>query len=238
MQSPWRTVPATASAPHSDGPGTLSSICDACVLLWNTAGAQLLYYCSLFDKSYPTLLQPQGLYSPPVSSLHGFCQARILEWVAISFSRGSSRPRDWTHIPCIARRFSLLSHQGNRTQLILGCYLNPSLVQPVKVSTRNAGDLGSIPGSGRSPGEGNGTPLQYSCLENPMDGGAWWVTAMGSQRVGHNWTTSLPICLLRRTERKECNTSVASVRSRENKRFAKKNVSSNPQSTELLREEC
>ena len=42
-----------------------------------------------------------------------------------------------------------------------------------KVSTCNAGDLGSIPGLERSPGEGNGTPLQYSCLENPMDGGAW-----------------------------------------------------------------
>ena len=42
-----------------------------------------------------------------------------------------------------------------------------------KASTRNAGDLGSIPGSGRSPGKGNGNPLQYSCLENPMDGGAW-----------------------------------------------------------------
>ena len=42
-----------------------------------------------------------------------------------------------------------------------------------KVSGCNAEDLGSIPGSGRSPGEGNGTPLQYSCLENPMDGGAW-----------------------------------------------------------------
>ena len=36
------------------------------------------------------------------------------------------------------------------------------------------GDLGSIPGSGRSDGEGDGNPLQYSCLENPMDGGAWW----------------------------------------------------------------
>ena len=42
-----------------------------------------------------------------------------------------------------------------------------------KASTRNAGDLGSIPGSGRSPGEGNSNPLQYSCLENTMDGGAW-----------------------------------------------------------------
>ena len=42
-----------------------------------------------------------------------------------------------------------------------------------KVSVYNVGDLGSISGSGRFPGEGNGNPLQYSCLENPMDGGAW-----------------------------------------------------------------
>ena len=45
-----------------------------------------------------------------------------------------------------------------------------------KASACNAGDLGSIPGSGRSPGEGNGNPRQYSCLENSMDGGAWWAT--------------------------------------------------------------
>ena len=43
----------------------------------------------------------------------------------------------------------------------------------VKASASSAGDPGSIPGSGRSPGEGNGTPLQYSCLENPMDREAW-----------------------------------------------------------------
>ena len=48
-----------------------------------------------------------------------------------------------------------------------------------KGSTCNAGDPGSIPGLGRSPGEGNGNPLQYSCLENSMDGGAWWVTVHG-----------------------------------------------------------
>jgi len=42
-----------------------------------------------------------------------------------------------------------------------------------RASACNAGDPGSIPGSGRSPGEGNGNPLQYSCLENPMEGGAW-----------------------------------------------------------------
>ena len=48
-----------------------------------------------------------------------------------------------------------------------------------KASAYNAGDPSSIPGSGRSPGEGNGNPLQYSCLENPMDGGAWRATVHG-----------------------------------------------------------
>ena len=46
----------------------------------------------------------------------------------------------------------------------------------VKASACSAGDLGLIPGSGRTPGEGNSNSLQYSCLENPMDGGAWWAT--------------------------------------------------------------
>ena len=48
-----------------------------------------------------------------------------------------------------------------------------------KESACNVGDLGSIPGSGRSPGEGNGYPLQYSGLGNPMDIGAWWASAHG-----------------------------------------------------------
>ena len=55
-----------------------------------------------------------------------------------------------------------------------------------KESACNAGDLGLIPGLGRSSGEGNGNPLQYSCLENPMDTGAWKVTVYGVARVGHN----------------------------------------------------
>ena len=53
----------------------------------------------------------------------------------------------------------------------------------------NAGatrDEGSIPGSGRYPGEGNGNPLQYSCLENPMDKGAWWATVPGVTKVRYN----------------------------------------------------
>ena len=46
----------------------------------------------------------------------------------------------------------------------------------VKNPPTNAGDVGSVPGSGRSPAEGNSNPLQYSCLGNPMDRGAWWAT--------------------------------------------------------------
>ena len=49
----------------------------------------------------------------------------------------------------------------------------------IKASAWNAGDLGSIPGLGRSPGEGNGNPLRYSCLENPMDRGAWEAAVHG-----------------------------------------------------------
>ena len=54
-----------------------------------------------------------------------------------------------------------------------------------KESACNAGNLGSIPGLGRSPGEGNGNPLQYACLENSMDGGAWWATVHRVARVGY-----------------------------------------------------
>ena len=53
------------------------------------------------------------------------------------------------------------------------------LAQMVKASAYNAGDLGSIPGLGRSSGEGNGNPLQFSCLENPMDRGAWQAIVHG-----------------------------------------------------------
>ena len=50
----------------------------------------------------------------------------------------------------------------------------------------NAGEMGSIPGMGRSPREGNGNPLQYSCLENSMDRGAWWTRVHGVTKSQHN----------------------------------------------------
>ena len=203
----------------------------------------------------PNLCDPLK-YSLPDSSVHGIILASILEWVAISSSRGSSQPRDQTHISCISciagRVFThSLTHQGsnsylNGCKLISHCdldfyspmirdtenlfrsllatcifslekYLFRSFAYfsiglcyccccwivgvfyilwvlipyqiydlPVsspfpgfpggsegKASACNAWNLGSIPGSGRSPGEGNSKPLQYPCLENPMDREAW-----------------------------------------------------------------
>ena len=68
----------------------------------------------------------------------------------------------------------------------------PDVAQMVKASGYNVGDLGSIPGSGRYPREGNGNPLQYSCLENCMDRGAWWAAVHGvakSQTQLSNFTS-------------------------------------------------
>ena len=91
--------------------------------------------------------------SPSGSSVHGISQARKLDWVTSSFSRVSSWSRDQTPI----------SWFGSFPGGLDG-----------KASAYNARDLASIPGSERSPGEVNGNSLQYSFLENPMDGGAWW----------------------------------------------------------------
>ena len=66
----------------------------------------------------------------------------------------------------------------------LGVFL---VAQMVKNLPANAGDMGSIHGSGRSPGEGNGNPFLHSCLENPMDGGVWWATVQESDMT--EWLT-------------------------------------------------
>ena len=142
-------------------------------------------------QSCLTILQPHGLYI-----VHGILQARILEWVDFPFSRGSSQPRDPTQIGSHIAGNSLPAEpQGKPKNTGLGSlsllqwifptqesnwglpYCRQILYQSGKPdgkeSTCNEGDLGSIPGSGRSPGEGNGNPLQYSCLENSMDREAW-----------------------------------------------------------------
>ena len=72
---------------------------------------------------------------------------------------------------------SILYRKVSRTKFI-PCFDFPGGSEG-KASACNVGELGSIPGLGRSPGEGNGNPLQYFCLENPMDGGARWATVHG-----------------------------------------------------------
>ena len=77
-----------------------------------------------------------------------------------------------------------------RQHMVLQGFPNGSHSKESACTTR---DQCSIPGSGRSAGEGNGNLLQYSCLENAMDSRAWWATVHGVQRVRHNWATSLSL---------------------------------------------
>ena len=57
------------------------------------------------------------------------------------------------------------------------------MVKSLPANAGDLGDAGSIPGSGRSPGGEHDSPLQYSCLENPMDRGAWWATVHGDEKI-------------------------------------------------------
>ena len=66
------------------------------------------------------------------------------------------------------------------------------LVKNPPASVGNAGDMGLIPGLGRSPGGGHGNPLQYPCLGNPMDRGAWWAAVLGVTKAGHDLVTKPP----------------------------------------------
>ena len=106
-------------------------------------------------------LCPDSLRSHGI--VHGILQARILEWAAVPFSRGSSQLRDQTQ-----QILHQLSHKG--TPVFLGFPRSPV----GKESAFNEGDLGYIPGFGRSPEEGKGHPLQYSGLENSMDYTVHW----------------------------------------------------------------
>ena len=63
------------------------------------------------------------------------------------------------------------------------------MVENPPANARDAEDVSQIPRLGRSPGEWNGNPLQYSCLESPMDRGTWWATVHGVAQFGHDWAT-------------------------------------------------
>ena len=131
--------------------------------------------------------------------VHGIFQARILESVAISFSRGSSPPGDQTHVSLIGRHSLPLSQQGSpfygeRTEIfnklkyhLLWCHRGFPGGTSSKESTcqcNRCQDPGSIPGLGRSPKEGNGNPFQNSCWKNPMYRVTWWAIVHGVAKLG------------------------------------------------------
>ena len=119
--------------------------------------------CAQSLQSCPALCDPRDC-SPPGSSVLGISQARRLECVTISFHRGCSQPRNQTRVSYTAGEFFTTKPPAN---------------------ARDISGEGSVPGSGRSPGGGHGNPLQYSCLENPKDRGAWRARVPG---VAKSWT--------------------------------------------------
>ena len=117
----------------------------------------------------------------PGSSLHGILQARILEWVAIQLMS-----LEMFYFPLVKTlNYSSCSIDSISAGWGWGGPPRWLVVKNLPVNAGDIRDVGSIPDSERSPGGGNGNPLQYSCLENPMGREAWWATI---HRVTKNWT--------------------------------------------------
>ena len=127
-------------------------------------------------QSCLTLSDPMDC-SLPGSSVHGIFQAIVLEWGAIALGSlpvvPPGKPTVNSEDRILTKVFRL---QASQVELV---------VENLPANARCIRDMGSIPGSGRSSGEGHSSPLQYSCLENPMDRGAGRLWSIGSQRVGH-----------------------------------------------------
>ena len=133
----------------------------------------LCHYC-LVTNSCPTLCDPMDCSTPGSWVLHYLPE---FAWTHVHWVSGTFQP---SHP--VAPFSCPQSFPASGSFLITWLFFPNS--SPGKESTCNAGDLGSVPGLGRYPGEGNGYPLQYSGLENSMN-----CTVHGSQRVGHNWVT-------------------------------------------------
>ena len=121
--------------------------------------------CALLLQSCPTLCDPLD-HSPPAS-----------------LSTGFSREKCWSGLSCTPP--GDLPDPGTEPETPITAGSGLPRCSDIKESACNAGNPSSIPGSGRSPGEGNGNPLQYSCLENPMNEEAWQATVHG---VAKSWT--------------------------------------------------
>ena len=143
--------------------GVLKRFLNFCVC-W-VRGLQLLSSCLLVAQSCQTRWDPMDC-SPPGSSAHTGAACQFL-----LRGGGSSQPGDWTHISCIAGRF-LTSWATREAQVA-------HVRENLPTSAGEVREEGSIPGWGRSHEGGNGSPPQYSCLEDFMDRGPWWATVHG-----------------------------------------------------------
>ena len=132
--------------------------------------------------------------------LHSASGESCLSLLSLSASRTPVTPKCVVSGKSDGSCFSL---SANRSLLFTRCMVSCHLAHcPLsldflggsdsKESSFSAGDRGTIPGSRRPPGEGNGSPFQYSCLENSMDRGAWWATVHVVTRPGHNLMTNTP----------------------------------------------
>ena len=148
-----------------------------------------------FQPSHPRSPSPPTFNLSQHQGLFSWVSLRI-RWPKYEVSASASvlpmNTQDWSDlgwtgwISLLSKELSrVLSNTTVQKHQFIGTQLGFPGASEVKASACNAGDLGSIPGLGRSPGEGNGNPLEYSCLENPMDGGAWWATVHG---VAKSWT--------------------------------------------------
>ena len=134
------------------------------LISWQSKGLSRVFSTPQFESISSLVLSL--LYGPLLTSIHdySFDCTDLCQWIDVCFL-----------IHC------------------LGLSLGFSRSSVGKESACNAGDLGSNPESGRSPGKGNVYPLQYSCLENPMDRGAWQATVHGVSRVRHDLATKPPL---------------------------------------------
>ena len=196
-KAPWATFPLSPSSLCL--PYCSCNVPDfSCITAWKWKVKVLI------AQSCQTLGDPMDC-TPPGSSVHGTLQARILQWVAILFSRGSSEPRVQTQVSCTAGRFFTI--WASREALVLLQHGNALIhlftrrrqwqPTPVLLPGKSHGWRSLV---GRSLwdreesdttewlhfhfslsciGEGNGNSLQCSCLENPRDGGAWWAAVYG-----------------------------------------------------------
>ena len=161
-----------------------------------SAACKRLSGCQLLNRG-----QPSGPSLPCPCLSHGFPLSWFDGWdvsegcwtlcFSDSWEEGTQEDQRWPKRGKGERFLLILSimwkKDGELGNLGPTCSSAPPFLDDgsnCKESACNAGDLVSIPGSGRSPGEGNGYPLQYSCLENPMDRGAWRATVHGVTKSG------------------------------------------------------